>query len=435
MELKIVRLTIGAAIALVFAVGIASVVHENMGDWQHATLSQTNGEMVAYTYVFNPPRYEDVMLFYVQPAVPLAMHEPRYGTYIGAYIRSVGVAAGEINRFEQLMGRHSIYKYHLELGGSFPEDFVFETVVRGRVPFFALQTPAESVSDTEFFEMAAALARELGYYISPMFVQPPKPKRGESAADYQVRFARMRTIFREHAPQVAFVYAVDITDADIAIEFYPGDAYVDWVGIRAFASLSPERQFKGDILSAIDEVYFEFQQRKPMFVSLGISSQSNHDFIHRTQLAATELERVYTALLTDYPRVKGIIYLNVDEIRSNVARNILDNYSITNNDVLKSTYRRLMSHANIAQSFEAGNAGQFSHETMRSRCTALRVGGNYYISELALLDELQVPRSQLRGRTHTRNSTRFYPFAAFVQRNEWALQQHAAHILLIPIEQ
>ncbi|MCL2674547.1 MAG: hypothetical protein FWE92_04365, partial [Defluviitaleaceae bacterium] len=318
-------------------------------------------------------------------------------------------------------------------GGDFPQDFIFETVVRGRVPFFALQPPNESVSDAAFFEMVEALAREMGYYISPMFVQPPKPQRGEDTEAYQARFARMRRIFRDHAPHVAFVYAVDVADVDIALEYYPGDAYVDWVGVRAFASLSPDRPFKGDILSAIDEVYFEFQQRKPMFVSLGVSSQSNHDFIHRTQLAATELERIYTALLADYPRVKGIIYLNVDEIRSNLDQNILDNYLITNNDMLKSTYRRLISHANVTRAFEAGNAGQFSHETMRSRHTALRVGGNYYISELALLDELQVPRNQLRGRTHTRNSTRFYSFAVFVQRNEWALQQHSEHIILIPI--
>jgi len=431
MELKIVRLTIGLAIMLVFVIGIASVVQENLGEWQRVRLHQAVIE-VPTADIFNSLRHEDVALFYVEQ-VPLAMHEPRHGTYIGAYIRSDGVVAGEISRFEQLMGRHSIYKYNFTLGGDFPADFVFETIVRGRVPFFALHPPIGNISDNELFEIVAAFARELSYYPSAMFVQPPKPRRGEDAVAYQARFVQMRAIFREHVPQVAFVYAVDVVDVDIALEFYPGDAYVDWVGVRALASLSPNRAFKGDILAAIDEIYFEFQHCKPMFVSLGVSSQSNHDFIHRTQLAAIELERIYAAFLNDYPRIKGIIYLNIDEIRLNLDQNILDNYLITNNDVLKSTYRRLIDNADIAMVVETGNAGQFNHETMRSRHQALRVGESYYISERALLDELQIPRNQLRGRTHIRNGVQFYPFAPLVQRGEWALQQHATHILLIPL--
>ena len=434
MKLKPLRLTIGTAIMLALALSAAEIAREN---WQirqsaakHAEILQ--GEQPSAD-AFALVRYEEVTLFYVDTSAALSLHEPQSGTYLGAYILSDGVVGGSIGRFEQMMGRHSIYVYPMELSGDFPDAFVLESVVRGRAPFFVLER-GNVGGDDEFIEMAERLAREFGYYFTPMFVQPPKPVRGECAAAYRARFAQMREVFQRHAPHVAFVYAVDVADADIAEEFYPGDPYVDWVGLRAMASLSPKRPFMGDMLTAIGKVYFAFQERKPMFVSLGISRQSCHDFIHRPYLAAAELERVYTALLTDYPRVKGIIYMNINEILHGRGQNISDNYLITDDDVLRSVYREIVSHPRVAGSVAATQRGDASRQVMRSRYGALRAVGVYYVSEQALLNELRIPRNRLRGRPRRQNGTRFYPFAQFVQSGEWVLQAHGGHITVIPAE-
>ncbi|MCL2616582.1 MAG: hypothetical protein FWD96_02910, partial [Defluviitaleaceae bacterium] len=330
-----------------------------------------------------------------------------------------------IGRFEQLMGRHSIYKYFFDAEGGFPHDFALESVVMGRAPFFVLP---QFLNEEE----TEALAREFGYYFSPMFVQPPMPNGNEDAAVYRADFAHMRRVFHEFAPHVAFVYTVDVANTDIAEEFYPGDGYTDWVGVHALASISPLRQFKGDVLTAVDQVYFAFQERKPMFVTIGISRQSNFDFIYRPRLAAEELRRVYTALLTDYPRVKGIIYMNVNEIRQGGAQNISDNYLITDDNMLKSTYRELVANENVIVQVAPGRAGMLSHETMRSRYSALRVGGNYYLHERTLTDELHVQRNRQRGRPRNSDGARYYPFATLNQGNEWILQSNEAHIMIIP---
>ena len=428
---------------LAFGASAADIVHENWRLWQLRRVAVYAEDQTLQTQVFGAGRYEQVTLLYINQLTELALYEPREGIYLGAYIFSDAVVNGDIGRFEQLMGRHSIYKYFLEPKSDFPSDFVFESAVRGRAPFFVLQ---------EFWDDGAieGIAREFGYYFSPIFMQPPKPQRDENTEDYQERFARMRETFRAHAPHVAFVYTVDVADVDIAEDFYPGDDYVDWVGLRALASLSPRRPFKGDVLDAIEEVYFTFQARKPMFVSIGISRQSNYDFIYRPQLAAAELERVYTALIDEYPRIKGIIYLNLNEIRQTdpvlaqgprQPQNISDNYLITDDVVLKSMYREFVSHENVLDSITARgrDSGRvtfaqdsLTHETMRSRHSALRVGGSYYISELTLADELRIPRNRLRGRHITRYGVRYYPFASLEASGEWILQSDESHIMLVP---
>ncbi|MCL2851706.1 MAG: hypothetical protein FWE20_01540 [Defluviitaleaceae bacterium] len=429
MKHKILRRVVGIAILLAFAQSTADIAREN---WRlHQAAVEYAQRDQPYSEVFSAPRYEEISLFYVDTSVELSLFEPPHGVYLGAYILSDGVVNGDITRFEQMMGRHSIYKYHLDITGGFPDEFVFDSAVRGRAPFFVLER-GEVRDDEEFMELAEELAREFGYYFSPVFVQPPKPERGEDAAAYIARFVRVRELFRRHAPHVAFVYAVDAADAEIAEDFYPGDEHVDWVGVRAMASMSPERPFEGDMLAAIDEVYFAFQERKPMFVSLGISRQSCHDFIHRPRLAAAELERVYSALLADYPRIKGIIYMNFNEISLNRGQNIRDNYLITDDDVLRSVYRELASHPSVVNAVAVTGEDLSGGGLMRSRHGALRVGGVYYVSEQALLDELRISRNRLRGRSRARNGARFYPFAPFVQSNEWVLQAHGSHITIVP---
>jgi len=428
-------------LALFLGLGVRDIAQSNRGLFAEAEYFAE----VRIQSVLGAARYEEVTMFFEDAGAQLAMFEPPRGVYLGAYIASDTAVNGDMVRFEQMMGRHSIFKYRLELardpdlppgelvsppGELVPHETIFRHAVRGRTPLFALEY-AGAISDDEFAEISRVLARGFGYYFSPAFVQPPKPVRGQDAAAYVARFTVMRDAFRRYAPHVAFVYAVDIADADVAEQFYPGEA-ADWVGVRALASLSPYRAFKGDMLAAIEQVYHTFQASKPMFVHIGISRQSGHDFIYRPHLAAAEMERVYNALLADFPRVKGIVYLSVDEVRRGAARNTADDFSITDDEVLRAAYREMVSRPDVVAAVAANDTPEDGGVRKRSRHAALRAGGLYYISERTLLDEMGIPRGSLRGRPRTNGGIRFYPAAALVQSNEWSLQAHGAHIVLEP---
>jgi len=194
--------------------------------------------------------------------------------------------------------------------------------------------------------------------------------------------------------------------------------------------MSPDRPFRGDTLAAIEQLYFAFQSRAPVFVCIGVSRQSGHNFIQHSRLAAGELERIYTALLTEFPRVRGIIYMNINEVPLGRGLGVADNYLITDDNVLREAYRELVTHPGVMPSIAAIRDDEEGYVQLRSRYGALRIAGLYYVGEQTLTNELRVPRNQLRGRSRSIDGERFYPLEPFIRSGRWVKRSYGTHIVL-----
>jgi hypothetical protein len=122
----------------------------------------------------------------------------------------------------------------------------------------------------------------------------------------------------EEAPNVAMVWAPNDVPKYSMDQFYPGDDYVDWVGIDMYN----EPYIYGDPASSmmqmspvekLDEVYSKYADRKPIMISeTAVSHTTNGDGKSHTDWAILNMSRLYEVMPKKYPRLKSITWFNVN---------------------------------------------------------------------------------------------------------------------------
>lgn len=157
-------------------------------------------------------------------------------------------------------------------------------------------------------------------------------ENGKNPTIYVKNFRYVATIMKKLAPNVAMVWSPnDITDAARKLEsYYPGDAYVDWVGISSYTTFyfgdktdwgtlqdSIDSNFftgeNANPLSKIAEIVEKYGDRKPIMISeTGVAHYSKVAKEDMTDWAKVQMNRLYGYMPILYPEVKGIYYFNVD---------------------------------------------------------------------------------------------------------------------------
>ncbi len=182
----------------------------------------------------------------------------------------------------------------------------------------------------------------------------------ENRADpeqYKEAFRVTADIIHSKVPNAAMVFSPNMVsswDVDM-MDYYPGDEYVDWIGL----SLYLMKYFQGvadrDEESEYMEVVFasgdsaepvimlkkfidEFGDRKPIMISESGASHYirtvNED---ATGWAATRLEMLYKYLPMVYPQVKLIAHFDT------VIENEINDYSLKDNRTILNLYNQLTS--------------------------------------------------------------------------------------------
>lgn len=174
------------------------------------------------------------------------------------------------------------------------------------------------------------------------------------AAEPEVYIAAYRAIAqaaRSIAPNMALVWSVNHVsgwDVDVTA-FYPGDEFVDWVGISAYMV----RYFQNkmwDTNDRIDEIMFKagraadpvfmvknvvenFGDRKPIMIAEGGASHYNSSLgADSTDWAVEHLYEYYGWLPMVYPQIKLIAYFN------NRIDTESNDFSLKNSPALNSAY-------------------------------------------------------------------------------------------------
>ena len=145
---------------------------------------------------------------------------------------------------------------------------------------------------------------------------------------FKEAFAVIADYVHEYAPNCAMVYSPnDISNWYYTAEdFYPGDSYVDWVGMSTYCNLSNatdgnignqtdawyNRGLYENQLIRIKNIVDAFGDRKPIVISECGFAYSDYTGTQTLAHAKEALKYFYTYVNMVYPQVRAIYYFNTD---------------------------------------------------------------------------------------------------------------------------
>lgn len=289
---------------------------------------------------------------------------PADGCYLGAYIELDRTTGGDIARFEQLVGKpHASYFRYVGYGSPFPFRWVRELHAQGILPHIAWEPNAglDPVSDNDYLRGWAEAA---GRVQGPVFLRYASEMNGTWQAysgDPKAFIRKWRIvtgIMRELAPNVIMVWCPFATPQRTITEYYPGDEWVDWVGVNIYSvhhyDGDPTKPALDDPVELLRYVYDRYADRKPIaiceYAATHFCAACGQDV---TDFGLKQMTKLYEALPTQFPRVKMISWFCVDTVGTGLASN---NYSLTCSPEFLERYRRL-----VANPYFLGRLPDISH--------------------------------------------------------------------------
>jgi len=292
-----------------------------------------------------------------------ALFEPTVGAYLGAYAEADPKVHDTkdwsffyTEKFPELTGRkHAAYLLYTTWGRPFEElsSHVEEAKEHGTALQIALQ-PMKGLSevvDGPYLRAYAKAAAAAGVPIFLRFANEMNgnwvPWSGDPAA-YIEKFRLVADVFREEAPDnVAMVWAPNDIPVDNIEAYYPGDAYVDWVGVSLYSIYNPALDplqagvDRSNHLQKFEHIYNLYAKRKPLFISEGAIS-----YVYPEQnrvvdaWAAYRTKEFYATLPMLYPGVKAVFWFDATKTEASREKHFL----LSANDAVLAAYKQAIRH-------------------------------------------------------------------------------------------
>lgn len=262
----------------------------------------------------------------------LGKYEPARGAYIGAFIGGEEKYAdpaynwaGTLNEFEEfnaLIGKkHATFFDYGSIGSTLNNSFQRQEADMKEVgaAIHIAYEPNGGLQEVTK-EVITKYAEELRDLEVPIFLRYASEMNGQWVAwhgnpslyieKWKMVYDTMATI----APNVAMVWSPSEMPLNQIEAYYPGDEYVDWVGLSIYNA-----QFEnGDInkptdrrnpLEALDFIYSKYASRKPIMISEYAASHEAGFAPNKqdtSKFAIAKMTYFYESIKTKYPRVKCI---------------------------------------------------------------------------------------------------------------------------------
>lgn len=205
----------------------------------------------------------------------------------------------------------------------------------------------------------------------------------EDGAEYVQAFRYVSDYFKTRNETVAMVWSPNQESAwHVEMDdFYPGDEYVDWVGISAYSNryfLGQEESeeyleivFKSganaDPVLAVQEIVQTYGDRKPILIAESGFSHYSYPEQEDTSLWALErMKEFYSYLPMIYPQIKGIAFFD------QYVEGEPNNYTLQGE--LKETYLALTKSPRMIQQ---GNETSFAYRELRDGSYVNSLSGIY----------------------------------------------------------
>jgi len=285
-----------------------------------------------------------------------AKYEPVVGAYIGAYIdadpnlKNKGKSIFE--EFNSLFGNHSVFFTYHYYGQPFPKNWVNEVRKTGAIPQLAIEP--ENLDEVKDDEYLREFAKEAAKYGGPLFIRFASEMNGNwtpyhnDPEKYKEKFRLVHDVFERIAPNVAMVWTPNAVPEKNIDEYYPGDEYVDWVGVNFYAVAYHnmninEPAFDEDPTIYLDYVYNKYSHKKPIQISEWAATHkttiSEEDL---SNFAVDRIKKLYYYLPRKYPRIKMVCWFDSNNITNPFvpAERRINNYSLTENYVVGEAYKK-----------------------------------------------------------------------------------------------
>lgn len=265
----------------------------------------------------------------------LAKFEPESGTYLGIYgepdKRLIKNYQFDPTLVKDTFGRqHSLYLLYAKWGiNQFPSHYKNTLINTGGGLEIALEPTGglSQVKEDEYIRKWAKDAKEAGF---PVFLRFAGEMNGDWVAwgkdpkSYVEKFRLVHDIMAELAPNVAMVWSPNDVPWQDMDKYYPGDEYVDWVGVSSY--MMPDNAQGTELsnwnLSQLDKlslVYEEYGDRKPIMLSESAIAYKLSGTFATTDFSKwyrLNMDRLYQYIPMVYPRIKAIVYYDNNSSKS-----------------------------------------------------------------------------------------------------------------------
>lgn len=306
-------------------------------------------------------------------------YEPRYGCYLGAYIdldpnlrTQVKDRTGRRHKdpaeFERRVGKeHALYFFYQLYGArTFPIDWVEKLASQGKFVQIALEPNRglDAVKDDAYLRN---LADKLGKSKAKIFLRFASEMNGPwtayhgDPAKYIEKWRLVTRVMRARAPNVAMVWCPYMTPQSLIDRYYPGDDWVDWVGVNMYSVTyyNQDRRFPGiddHPADMLRYVYDRYSARKPIMIcEYGAASYSALEGTDTTSFAVENIQALYWSLPRMFPRVKCVTYFSSNNMAVAHRRN--NDYSLLSKQAVLAAYSQA-----ISPGYFISRAGQQSGE-------------------------------------------------------------------------
>ncbi len=296
----------------------------------------------------------------------LAKFEPVSGCYIGAFIERDSAVMGNIPAFEELTKRkHASYFTYVGYGRPFPLEWVKKVAKNGGAPHLAFE-PNNGLAEVKDGSYLRAWARDAARAKCPIFLRwasemnGPWTKYGGDPDLYKDRFQLVSAIMKQEAPNVAMVWTPFAEPAKFIPLYYPGDAFVDWVGVNIYSVYIHNGDVRRpsadeDPVAFLKTVYDLYAAKKPVHISEYAATiyckGTKQDTV---EWAIEKTKRFYNALREEFPRVKSVNWFCLDTVQAGLASN---NYSLLSDGRMLATYRTLVADRHFLSKVSFDAAG------------------------------------------------------------------------------
>ena len=276
-----------------------------------------------------------------------AEYEPRNGIYLGAYAEGDPAVHDPYSNdkfymydFPKLVGKDmagyllympsnypfSHYESHIEVAKK--ENKIIQLTIEP-VNYYSLQP-----NDPTYIKLAQDMEASGAKFFLRFACEMNEETCPWHTNDYKLYIEKFRIvadIFHQYAPSVPVIWSPNFyPETDIHL-YYPGDEYVDYVGISSYKHYQPSTDPLGQGIDRsrwsdqLDTICSLYAHKKPIIISEGGASYRDHTTgANITSFAASQLYDFYTYLPIKYPDIRAVFIFDNDD--TNFRFSLSDNY-------------------------------------------------------------------------------------------------------------
>ncbi|MGL4344455.1 MAG: hypothetical protein ACRCTE_04590 [Cellulosilyticaceae bacterium] len=256
-------------------------------------------------------KYTDLEI-YIESATAKGPYEPDRGIYLGAYTEDNTEMGDGMNTYEELLGVDQAFRvFQFTKENPVTDQDLLRCIADQKTPYIKVLLTDEFDS-IDIYQLVGSLRSK---YKTPIFIELfPITEKIKDTTEYKVAYQEAYEIIKKYLPNAVIVWSIDVQKAHESQLYYPGDSVVDWVGLNVFMPRFLNGVlYEPDISQRLDMWYKNFQEHKPMMISgLAVSHFSRYDHTYTLENTKSKLEFFYKKIPESYPRIKGILYVDVD---------------------------------------------------------------------------------------------------------------------------